>query len=143
MKYIVVIGAIIAYFVFVSQALPGGAPSIACENLTPQHNTTVVNQTSDHPYTVNYTYAGDGTYNLFLTGFAFLYPFKGFILQARPTNNTATYQTFGTFVPQNDRTRPASCLYENDTATHTTNLEKRFVELQWKAPAGNGSVTFV
>ena len=141
MKYIIIIAAVIAYFTFYSQAAPGGAPTLACETLFPLHNGTAA-QNGTAPYSVSYVSVGNGTWNVTVRGLTPSNDLKGFILQARPSNNTQLYQTVGSFTPLNNSTKTISCLSSNDTATHTSKDVKTSVETQWRAPAGNGSVTF-
>lgn len=143
MKHLIVICVtLIAYALLYTQAAPGGAPPEACEDLLPGHpNITLLNNTA---FVFSYTPEPEGnrTFIVTIDGAQTFNWFKGFIIQARPSNNASVYETFGTFEPLTSGARATTCKTQNDTITHSINNIINVVRVRWIAPAGNSSVVF-
>lgn len=129
-------------------AAPGGAPTDACETLLPQHNGTAP-QNGSSPFRIEFgppIIPGGRSYYITISGISPSATFAGFIVQARPSNNSSQYNTTGTFdvvAPRETSAQFITCLSANDTATHTGRDQKSTVQVKWTAPAtGNGTTVF-
>ena len=58
---------LVAASIYLVDALPGGAPAGACDNLTPSPSAHGTPQASDSPYVIDLTQFGDGSGSLVYT----------------------------------------------------------------------------
>ncbi len=123
--------------------LPSGAPVEACEDLTPRHG---VNQPNTLPIPVELLLessvirAGDLlSVSLRARNDTVFGPleFKGFIIQARIANPNVnvTGRVIGNFeLTDGVRYVPCPTLSPNSVVTQTTNSDKSYIQLLWRAP---------
>lgn len=145
MKILVALTSVIALTALHSQAFSTGAPVDACETLTPRHLGMETRDRGSYLFIETFPLS-PGKWLVKLRSLFDIEIMKGFIMQARETNNTSNYQTFGSFESFTNTSRTTTCLSENDTVTHTRaeNEERRLYEVYWQQPeTGSGSVTFV
>lgn len=147
MKYLLYFCTFV-FFIKNLQASPTGAPSLACESLIPQHNGTLP-QNGSSPYQIDVgppIIPGGRSYYVTISGISPSTTLKGFILQARFSNDTSLYRTVGSFdliAPTETSAQVVNCLNNNDTATHTDRNPKSQIQVKWTAPSsGNGTVVF-
>lgn len=111
-----------------------GADPAACTNLTPMHG-TFSPQTSPVPATIVSESGSHVASNQLVTLTLRANPgttFRGFMVQARRSDIS---QAVGDFQVSGGDMRILSCPnFPTATATHTNNLEKNVVQLQWRAP---------
>lgn len=120
---------LIGIFFTLIEASPGGAPTAACETLTPRHGADP--QTSAAPYIINVSAnkiekGGSLEVNIFSDPSGIV--FKGFILQAR--SDPHAYNLIGQF-STNDQARTIKCMNDDDTVTHTSNQDKPALSFTW------------
>lgn len=113
--------------------LPSGAPTSACNTLTPIHGGLFAQQTTSpyriRPYTSR---VGQGqTLGLIIEATPSNLGFGGFMIHAVVANNPN--QVLGRF-EQTDSIRLIECAGANDTATHRNSLTKTNLEFEWTAP---------
>lgn len=95
----------------------GGAPTESCESMIPQHGQQ---GTRSNNYYVKAT-PRSGQPRQWVIEISSPGPFydfmMGFMIQARPTGSTGSYQTVGTFQAGSSDTKAMTCKRRDDTAT--------------------------
>ncbi|XP_019630367.1 PREDICTED: putative defense protein 3 [Branchiostoma belcheri] len=117
---------------------PGGAPTDACQNLTPGHVNITANSSAT-PFTlmpVSTTYQPGGTLVVRVMGA----DFRGILLQARNSTNEAV----GFWSDFPDFTRSLTCNNSADSVTHqNTSVKVAGTNFTWNAPRESpGDVVF-
>ncbi|XP_035689383.1 putative defense protein 3 [Branchiostoma floridae] len=118
---------------------PGGAPTDACQNLTPGHVNITANSSAT-PFTImpaSNTYQPGGTLRVQIMGASF----RGILLQARDSTN----QAVGFWSDFPDFTRSLTCNNSADSVTHqNTSVKVAGTNFTWNAPRNSpGDVSFV
>ncbi|XP_043941542.1 putative ferric-chelate reductase 1 [Protopterus annectens] len=119
---------------------PNGQVSSSCISMQPSHGVNA--QTSTPPYSIivqktNYS-AGDNI-TVTIQGNN-IQTFKGFLVRTRTASNDAP---IGTFISTDSSAQAISCSSLLDgAASHTSNLAKQKVEVQWLAPQSSEDVQF-
>lgn len=133
---------IISNFLPFISTLPSGAPTSACNTLTPIHGGLFA-QLTKSPYRITpYTSrVGQGqTLGLAIESTPSNLGFGGFMIHTVAVNNPN--QILGNF-GQTDSIRLIECAGPNDTATHRNSLTKNNLEFEWTAPRDfSGEVFF-
>jgi Reeler domain len=122
-------------------SLSAGAPDLACNNLTPQHGTTVP-QTSPFPASVEVPIGieSGSTVQVRIFGINPDFVFRGFMIQAKPLDNVGT---LGIFRPVDANAQQLNCFSQvGSTATHTSSTVKSEVVLEWEAPIVTTPIPF-
>lgn len=122
---------------------PDGAPEAACETLTPVHGLNQPNP-MDNPIEIipefSHIHAGDlMSVDLRVRNDTIFGPlqFRGFIIQARiddPNMGVAGRVVGSWELSEGARHVPCTAFPPNSVATHTSNSDKTFVRLLWRAP---------
>eukprot|EP00117_Sycon_ciliatum_P018782 scpid21150/ scgid1689/ Putative ferric-chelate reductase 1 len=130
-----------------ASGLPTGAPTEACDNMTPNHRTH--SQGGDGGYQIYHNigtaYRAGNKYNISINGTENP-EFRGFFCQVRTEDGDNAASAVGTFVngsfaPNDGGTRLSSCAPASIGVTHTNNLDKEYRSFIWQAPAvGTGPV---
>ncbi|CAH1238015.1 FRRS1 [Branchiostoma lanceolatum] len=120
-------------------SFPGGAPTDACQNLTPGHVNITANSSAS-PFTImpaSTTYQPGGTLRVQVMGASF----RGILLQARDSTN----QAVGFWSDFPDFTRSLTCNNSADSVTHqNTSVKVAGTNFTWNAPRTSpGDVAFV
>ncbi|XP_066302428.1 putative defense protein 3 [Branchiostoma lanceolatum] len=120
-------------------SFPGGAPTDACQNLTPGHVNITANSSAS-PFTImpaSTTYQPGGTLRVQVMGASF----RGILLQARDSTN----QAVGFWSDFPDFTRSLTCNNSADSVTHqNTSMKVTGTNFTWNAPRTSpGDVEFV
>ncbi|XP_065331693.1 ferric-chelate reductase 1-like [Cloeon dipterum] len=127
-----------AFLAIGALAFPGGAPTTACDSMTPLHNGSP-QPNPESPYTVTATAIDTQRYEVAINS-ADGTPFKGFLIQARSTLNDEAVGSFDVA----DNSKNIDCFTTVGSAsTHIDNSNKTSVSVIWNAPASGEDVQFV
>lgn len=127
----------------IASCFPDGAPAQACEDLTPRHGQNQPNpevMPVDVLLESNVIRAGDLiSVSLRARNDTMFGPllFRGFLVQARlmTANVNVPGRVVGSFeLTDGARYVPCPTLSPNSVVTHTTNSDKAFIQLLWRAP---------
>ncbi|KAF4525484.1 hypothetical protein B566_EDAN002342 [Ephemera danica] len=126
-------------FVGLVRARSDGAPTAACESMTPQHGVGAQNDTS--PYILEAVQEGEVVHVTIKAEADD--SFKGFFLQARDENDDA----IGTFEIDTSMAKIISCPENSsgneNAVTHTSSADKTEIMAMWTPPGGNArNITF-
>lgn len=127
-------------------ALPDGAPSLACRQQFPFHNASEP-QRSTPPYELSFVQeVGGNSWLITVRSVSSSFQFKGIMIQARSAADPEEFELFGTFsrpVPTETDIKAVQCDKPDDTATHTSNINKSQIQVRWTKPAtGSGTIVF-
>ncbi|XP_014665718.1 PREDICTED: putative ferric-chelate reductase 1 [Priapulus caudatus] len=120
---------------------PGGVPMSACGSLLPRHGRNTP-MDGPAPYIVivdAISYVPNQIVNVLLAGSS-LWPFEGFMLQAR---NSASESIVGEFITTPNGTKVLECSGGPTTMTHASNDKRIWDVFSWRAPSDNvGDIYF-
>ena len=148
------------------RSFPGGAPSQACSNLTPQHSANA--QSSPIPYNLTVSglvdsmpiYIPGQTYTgIYCTRLFYCYSttliavtlgianpgivtpmFRGFLIQLRSASDNSILG--GVSIGNSSNVQLHACSPNNGGVTHTNNVDKSSISFQWTPQPDTGSVLF-
>lgn len=139
-KNLALLCVLISFKVYSLNGFSTGAPSAACENMTPQHHVDPI-KTDNPPYELIYSPVKDTINKLEVT----IKPkvegkrFKGFLLQARREWDG---QAIGQWTTQEESTKVVECFgHENSAVTHNHRVSNALkkngfprLTFKWTAP---------